>query len=146
MALNPQLAAGTVNAMADALSVLLDNGYLRIYDGVQPATADDAITTQVLLAELRFNADAFPSAIDGVLTANLITADASANASGTASWARLLKSNGSTVVMDGTVGTSDANVIITTTTIVAGNNVAVSQLVITVPKSGETLAEDAGGG
>ena len=48
--------------------MLLDNGYLRIYDGTQPATANTAIGSQVLLAELRFNADAAPVAVNGVLT------------------------------------------------------------------------------
>lgn len=144
MAHNPQLADATVNAMADALSVLLDNGWLRIYDGAQPVNADTAITTQILLAELRLNADFALAAVAGVLTAKPITADASANASGTATWARMFKADGTTVVMDGTVDIADANVILASTTIVAGNNVAVPTLVITVPKAGETLAEDTG--
>lgn len=144
MSLNPQLSDTAVNAMADALSALLDNGYLRIYSGAQPLNPQTAITTQVLLAELRFNADAFPAAVAGVLTANAITADASANASGTAAWARMLKSDGTTAIMDGTVDVSNANVIVASTAIVAGSNVSVASLVISVPKSGETLAEDAG--
>lgn len=147
MALNPQLANVAVNAMADALSVLLDNGWLRIYSGSQPINADTAITDQVLLAELRLNVDFAPAAVQGVLTANAVTADSSANASGTATWARLFKADGTTAVLDGTVGTSDANVIIASTAIVAGSNIGLtSPVVITVPKSGETLAEDAGGG
>lgn len=145
MALNPQLSTESVNAMADALGAKFDNGYLRIYDGAQPTSAADAITDQVLLAELRFAADAFPAAVEGVLTANSISADPSADASGIATWARMFKSDGTSVIMDGTVGVSDANVIIASTAIVAGSNIGViSPLVITVPKSGETLAEDAG--
>ena len=34
MANNLKLSNTAVNAEADALSVLLDNGYLRIYDGI----------------------------------------------------------------------------------------------------------------
>ena len=52
MALNLKMANAAVNAEADALSDQLDNGFLRIYDGSQPATADTAIGAQVLLAEL----------------------------------------------------------------------------------------------
>jgi hypothetical protein len=95
-----------VNAEADAVCALLDNGYRRIYDGTQPATADTAITTQILLAELRFNATAYQSAIDGVATANAFTKDSDANATGTATWFRDFKSDGTTVVCDGSVGLS----------------------------------------
>lgn len=126
MALNTQMADATVNAQADALSDLLDNGYLRIYDGTQAATADTALGAQVLLAELRFNATAAPAASGGVLTFNAITSDSSANATGTASWFRCLKSDGSTVVMDGSVGTSAANLILATTSIVAAQVVSCS--------------------
>lgn len=141
MALNPQFAVATVNAEADLLGSLLDDGYLRVYDGTQPLTADDAITDQVLLAELRFAADAFPAAVAGVITSNALTDEDSALASGTAAWARLLESDGATVVMDGTVGTSDANIIINTVDIVATAVISASPVVIAVPKSGEVLAE-----
>lgn len=126
MALNTQMSNVAVNAMADALSDLLDNGYLRIYDGTQAATADTAIGAQVLLAELRFNATASPAASGGLLTFSSITSDSSANATGTASWFRALKSDGTTVVLDGSVGTSSANMIIATTSISSGQTVSCS--------------------
>lgn len=135
MALNTQVADATVNAQADLLSDNLDNGYLRIYDGTQAATADTAIGAQVLLAELRFNATAAPAASGGVLTFNAITADSSANASGTASWFRALKSDGTTVVMDGSVGTATANMIIATTTITAAQTVSCSSFTHDVKNS-----------
>lgn len=126
MTMNTQLANATVNAQADALATLLNNGYLRIYDGAQPATADTALGAQVLLAELRFNATAAPASTVGLLTFNAITADSSANASGTAAWFRCLKSDGTTVVMDGSIGTATANMILSTTTITATQNVSCS--------------------
>lgn len=135
MALNTQLTDAVVNAQADLIGGYLDNGYLRIYDGTQAATADTAVGAQVLLAELRFNADAFPAASGGVLTANAITADSSANASGTASWFRALKSDGTTVVMDGSVGTASANMIIATTTITAAQTVSCSSFTHDVKNS-----------
>ncbi|HMU88021.1 MAG TPA: hypothetical protein PKL69_07625 [Agitococcus sp.] len=131
---NLKLSNNVVNPQADALSDLADNGYLRIYDGTQPATADTAITTQVLLAELRFNATAAPAASNGVLTFNAITQDSSANNTGTASWFRALKSDGSTALFDGAVGTSGSDINIATTAIVAGAIVGVSSFVYTVNK------------
>src|SRR4051812_26349881 len=100
MALNSQLANVAANAEADAVATLLNNGYLRIYSGTQAATADTAIGAQVLLAELRFGATAFGAAVAGVATANAITSDTSADATGTASWFRTLKSDGTTAVFD----------------------------------------------
>ena len=131
---NLKLSNNVVNPQADALSDLADNGYLRIYDGTQPATADTAITTQVLLAELRFNATAAPAASNGVLTFNAITQDSSANNTGTASWFRALTSDGTTVLFDGAVGTSGSDMNIATTSIVAGAIVGVTSFVYTVSK------------
>ena len=131
---NLKLSNNVVNPQADALSDLADNGYLRIYDGTQPATADTAITTQVLLAELRFNATAAPAASNGVLTFNAITQDSSANNTGTASWFRALASDGTTVLFDGAVGTSGSDMNIATTSIVAGAIVGVTSFVYTVNK------------
>jgi hypothetical protein len=133
MALNPKYSSETVNAEADALAGLLDNGYLRVYDGTQPATADTAITTQTLLAELRFSPTSAPPAVDGLLTFEPITADASANATGTATWARALTSF-EDAVMDGSVGTAAADFIINDTAITAGAQVSCAGLTLQVSK------------
>jgi hypothetical protein len=109
MALNTQLANATVNGQGDNLSARLNSGFLRVYDGTQPATADTAVSTQVLLAELTFSATAAPATVNGLITFNAITSDSSANATGTPTWFRAVQSNGTTVVMDGTVGASGAN-------------------------------------
>lgn len=135
MALNTQMAYAAVNVEADALSDELDSGYLRIYDGSQPANADTAISTQTLLAELRFNATAAPAASNGVLTFNAITADSSANATGTATWFRALKSDGTTVIMDGTVGTSGCNLNLTSASITTGTQVSVTSFTHTIPRA-----------
>lgn len=134
MALNPKRSNAAVNAAADAVTALLNNGYLRIYDGTQPATANTAITTQTLLAELRFNATAFGAASNGVSTANSITADSSADATGTASWFRALKSDGTTAVFDGSVGLSSADMVLNSTSIAAGAAVSVSSFTYTENK------------
>lgn len=137
MAKATTLANAAVNAEGDALATLLNTGYLRIYSGAQPATADTAIGAQVLLAELRFGATAFGAASAGVITANAITSDASADATGTAAWFRCLKSDGTTPVMDGTVDVSGntPNLTLATVSIVAGAVVSCSSFVHTVNKT-----------
>lgn len=134
MATNLKMADAGVNAEANALAALLNNGYIRIYDGTQPATADTTISTQVLLAELRFGATAFGAAASGVITSNPITPDSDANATGTATWFRALESDGTTPVLDGDVGTSAANLIIASTSIVIHQTASVDTFVHTVTK------------
>ncbi|WP_438980168.1 hypothetical protein [Polynucleobacter sp.] len=129
MTLNTQLANATVNGQADNLSARLNSGYLRIYDGTQPATADTSIGAQVLLAELTFSATAAPAAVNGLITFNALTADSSANATGTPTWFRAVQSNGTTVVMDGSVGASGCNLNLSGLTggqIIIGGTVSIS--------------------
>jgi hypothetical protein len=134
MALNPKRSNAAVNAAADAVCAQVNNGYLRIYDGTQPATGDTAVSTQVLLAELRFGATAFGAASAGVATANALTADSAANATGTASWFRALKSDGTTSVFDGTVGTSGCDLNMNSVAIQANANVSVTGFTYTENK------------
>lgn len=117
------------NARLDEISTAIGNaGLLRIYDGARPATGGAATT---LLAELTCGTPFAPAASGGVLTANAITDDASANATGTATWARLTTSGG-TFVVDMDVGTAGpAELILNTTSIVSGAPVEVTSLVIT---------------
>ena len=119
------------SAQADALAALCNSGTIKIYDGTQPANANTAISTQVLLATLTFGATAFGASSAGVITANAITSG-TAVASSTATWCRIFKSDGTTVVMDGTVGTSAANLILSTTTITSGITVGCSSFTHTV--------------
>lgn len=135
MALTPRLADAAKNAAADAVAALCNSGKLRIYDGTQPADPDSAIGAQVLLAELTLNATAFGAAVAGVCTANAITGDVAANATGTATWFRVVKSDGTTKVFDGSVGTSGANLNLNTVSIVAGATVDVTALTYTQPES-----------
>lgn len=118
------------NARLDAIVTQLDLGaasLLRIYDGTRPATGGAATT---LLAELTLTDPAGAAADAGVLTLSSITADASANATGTATWFRLVTSAAS-FVMDGNVGTSGSDLNINTLAIAAGANVSVTSFVVT---------------
>lgn len=133
MSLNPKFANIAVNAKADAQGTLLDGGFLDIYDGVQPATADTAITTQVKLARLTFGTPAFAAAVAGVAAANAIGSDSSADATGTASWFRARKSDES-AVYDGSVGTSGCNLNLNSVAISAGAAVSVTSFSMTEQK------------
>lgn len=133
MAKNTQLSNTSVNAEANAFGTLFNTGYLRIYTGAQPANANTALSGQTLLVELRFAATAFPSATNGVLTANAIIA-AVASATGTAAWFRCLQSDGTTVLMDGTcdISGNTPNLTLPTTSIVQNVTVGVTSFTHTV--------------
>jgi len=121
--------AATRNAMLDAITTSAGaSALLRIYDGTRPATGGAATT---LLAELVCNATFAPAASGGVLTLNAIAQDASANATGTATWFRIVKADGTTFVLDGNVGTSGSDLNLTTTAIVITQPVSVTSFVIT---------------
>ena len=135
MANNPQMSTTTVNAEANAVAPLLNSGYLRVYDGTQPANANTAITLQNLLAELRFGATAAPGASGGVLTFNPITSTLDAAATGNATWFRCLESDGSTVVFDGSVGTSGCDLNLNTVAIQQHAEVDVSSFTFTAKAS-----------
>lgn len=119
---NAQLDAITTRAGASAL--------LRFYDGTRPATGA-AITSQVKLAELTCNATFAPAASGGALTLNAITADSSADATGTATWFRIVKSDGTTFVMDGSVSTSGSDLNMNSTSFTAGGSVSTTSFTIT---------------
>lgn len=133
MALNPKFTNLAVNTKVDAQAVLLNGGFLDIYDGTQPATADTAISTQVKLARLTFGNPAFGAGVAGVATANAIAQDAAADATGTASWFRALKSDG-TAVLDGSVGASGANLNLNTVSIVINAAVSCTSFTLTESK------------
>lgn len=100
---NTQVTNLAVNAEADALAALLAGGKANFYSGVQPATGDTALSANTLLAAPTFGTPAFPAAVAGVLTANAITA-ATAVATGKATFVRAFKADGTTAVLDTSVG------------------------------------------
>jgi len=117
------------NAMLDAITTAAGNAaLLRIYDGSRPATGGAATT---LLAELTCGTPFATSASGGVLTLGSITQDSSANATGTATWFRIVKSDGTTHVLDGSVGTSGSDLNLTTTSITSTQPVSVTSFTIT---------------
>jgi hypothetical protein len=143
MANNPFISDAAAKAAADAITGLLNSGTLEIYDGSQPTDCNTAITSQNLLGTFTFGSTAFAaSAASGtapnrgaVATANSI-ADQNASATGTAAWFRAKRSagNGSGAIIDGTVGTSGTDLIMTDLSLTAGEAMHVASMTITVPE------------
>lgn len=122
------------HAMLDEITTDIDAGAgagsLRIYSGTPPSDADSALSGNTLLAQLTMSDPSAGAASGGDWTASSITADSSADATGTASFFRILDSDAN-VVLQGTVGTSGADLNLNSTAITSGDNVSVTSLVIT---------------
>lgn len=100
-------------------------GLLRIYNGTRPATGGAATT---LLGQLTCGSPFAPAPSSQVLTPTTPTQDSAADASGTATWYRVLTS-AAVFVMDGDVAAGD--MVLNTSTIVAGGPIAVTAWTIT---------------
>jgi len=142
VALQFRITSLVAQAMANAFTTANDVGtaaILRIYDGTIPTDADTAVGAQVLLAQLTFSAVSFGAATDGapggLITAAAITSDASADATGTASWFHILTQAGGTSIAMGSVGTATSDMILNTVSIVAAATVACTALTILMPES-----------
>ena len=97
-----EIAVAARTAAIDAVKILANTGFIRIFSGAPP---DPDSAPGTLLAELDFIATAFGATTDdgtnSSATANAITQEASAPATGTASYYRVLQSNGTTVAWQG---------------------------------------------
>jgi len=126
------IKASIRSSMLDAITAAAGaSALLRIYDGTRPSTGGTATT---LLAQLTCNSTFAPAASSGVLTLNSIASSLSAAATGTATWFRIVKSDGTTHVLDGAVSTIAAgtgDMQLDSTSIVLGGTVAVSTATIT---------------
>lgn len=125
MASNLQYSNGTRNAQQQGLITYAGTGALiKLYTGTQPANANAALSGNTLLVTLTISG-AFGTDSNGTLTFSTVT-DGTAVASGTATFFRIYKSDGTTVVMDGSVGTSSADLVLNTTTVATNDTVAIS--------------------
>jgi hypothetical protein len=132
MAANTHLSIASWNLALDAGLNVLNGGFLELYTGTQPATPDTALSGNTLLATLSLSATAFGASSSATKTANAITS-ATAAATGTATFFRAYKSDGTTAVIDGSVGTSGADLNLNTTSIVTGATVSVSSWTVSDP-------------
>ena len=137
MPADPRLTNAAASAATDAVVDRIDTGgagTIKIYTGTIPTDADTALGAQVLLATLTFSATAFGAASNGVATASAITSDTSADATGTAAWARIASGAGTTQ-LDVTVGTTGEDINFNTVSFVSGATVAITALTYTQPKT-----------
>jgi len=132
LANNPLPYDATVIASVNAVTALLNSGFIKIYTGAQPAL--NGAVTGTLLATMTFSATAFPAATASAgtvtATANAITSGTAGN-TGTAGYFALVKSDNTTVVATGSVGTSAADLNLNTLSITSGNTVSCGSFLIT---------------
>jgi len=122
-------------AMIAALTALIDAspgpGYIEIRTGSAPTNTSDA-DSGTKLATLPFSSTSFGAPSNGVATANSITSDSDVDASGTAGHFRIKNSAG-TVIAQGTVGTSGADMNFNTVNFVAGGVCSITSGTLTQP-------------
>ena len=122
---NLKYSNGTRNAQQNGLITYAGSGALiNIYAGSQPANANTAISGQTLLVTLTVSGS-FGTDSNGTITLSSV-ANGTAVATGTASFFRITQSDGTTVVMDGSVGISDADLVLNNTSIATGQVVSIS--------------------
>lgn len=125
MASNLKYSNGTRDAQQQGLIVYAGtNALINIYNGTQPANANTAISTQTLLVSLPVSGS-FGTDSNGTITLSAVTS-AVAVATGTADFFRIFKSDGTTVVMDGSVGTTGTDMILDNTSIATGQTVSIT--------------------
>ena len=143
MALNTRIAAVAAIAACDAIVDRLDLGTtaatIRGRSGTQPADPD-AAESGTLLFTLTCSDPAFGAAVDaapgGRATANSITDDSSADATGTLAYCRAgATGTGADDVIDGEAGTSSADFNFNTVSIVSGSTVSMTSWTVTMPQT-----------
>lgn len=140
MANNFKISTAAQNAMCDALVDLIDagtDGLLKIFAGTQPANPN-TVHAETILATLTFSSTAFGASSSGTATAAAITADSSADATGTAAWFRIgdsTLSDTSAGIMDGEIGTSGSDINFNSVAFTSGSEVSITSLTVTMPAS-----------
>ena len=125
MPTNLKYSNGTRNAQQNGLITYAGTGALiNIYSGSKPANANTAISGQTLLVTLTVTGS-FGTDSNGTITLSTV-ANGTAVATNTATFFRITKSDTTTVVMDGSVATSDADLVLNNTSIATGQVVSIS--------------------
>lgn len=118
------------------IDTVFDGGVVEIRSGTQPADADTAPTGTVL-ATINLNTPSFAAAASKTRLKNGTLQDA-ASTTGTAAWFRLATSgdlgttNTTDQRIDGSCGTSDADMILNTLSITSGVDVILNTLTLGV--------------
>jgi hypothetical protein len=141
MAAAPVISNAAARAALNAITALINvggAGVIKIFTGSPPASCETA-DTGTLLATLTPSSTAFANAVDNssggaTATANAITSGTAA-ATGTAGYFRAYPNTPTTTnaVIQGTVGASSADMIISSTSINTGDTVSCSSWTVTLP-------------
>lgn len=125
-----QYSVALRNARGDAKTAQVGSaGFLRIYTGSIPADCATA-ASGTKLSEHTTGSPFAPAASGGVLSPTL-PSNVNALASGTAGYWRVYKADGTTCVVQGSVGTSGADLNINTLTIASGGPVQINSWALT---------------
>jgi len=141
MALEPQISYLAAKAALDNLLDLVDGGasfgYIEIRDGTKPTNCETA-SAGTLAATLTMSDPAFLAATDqnpnARAAADTISDDTSADATTTVTYFRVFDSN-AVCIMQGTVGTSGADMNFNSVAFQSGANVSISSFLVTMPES-----------
>lgn len=131
-----QLDVSTRSLQATVLRDQIDAGagpgVLKVYSGTPPAHAGDALSGNTLLCQHTLS-DPCGTVASGVLTFAAIAIDAAADATGTATFARIEDSDGNVrcQISAGGAG-SGADLVFNDANLVAGVPVAITSLTITI--------------
>tara|TARA_Y100000310_G_scaffold342527_1_gene446172 strand:- start:18646 stop:19038 length:393 start_codon:yes stop_codon:yes gene_type:complete len=129
-----EISTAAQNASGQAITDLLNSGTIEIRTGASPGVNNAA--TGTLLATLTLGNPAFGAWANGSSSANAITGDTSADATGTAGYFRAI-SSGSAAVIDGTVSATGGSgeLQLNSVSITQGVPVDVTAWTITKPAS-----------
>lgn len=120
------------NFFTTGLNTMFDGGKVEIRDGTRPAAADD-VPTGTVLAECTVDADSFAAAATKTIVGTMPWAEASADATGVATWFRLAAAGdtgaSSTTEnrIDGDVAASGSDLNLSTTSITILDQVTITQ-------------------
>lgn len=130
--LSTTLGNSVLSTINTALNAGTGPATIKIYNGTKPASPDTAISTQTLLGTLTCSDPAAAAPASKTLTFSAITQDSAADATGTATWARLLDSDNNALIdVDITATGGGGFLQMNTTSIVIGGPILISSFVIT---------------
>jgi hypothetical protein len=139
MAKAMSVTVAAADAMLTAFGALCNSGVVRLYSGTIPTNVQTALSGNTLLAEATMPNPAFvsfsTSGNNRTYTAGTITGEDAALATADASFFRVFASagNGGAAIWQGTVGTTDADMIMAAVGIITGGPVNITSMAVTLP-------------
>ena len=125
----PSLNVNSINSQADNVGTDFSTATLIIFSGTPPASADAVLSGNTAL--VTHTLTGFGAAVSGVITANAVATETIAN-TGTATFGRLALTD---KTMQVTLGTGAQELVVSSTSYVAGEDSTVNSLTITQPST-----------